>query len=207
MNQKHGLIYLYPVWIRIWHILNASLCLILIVTGLSMQYSSESTIISFNSAVTTHNMAGVLLSGSYLIFFLGNLFTKNGRHYRVLLRGFNKRLMIQFSYYTWGYFRKQDPPFPVTQDSKFNPLQQFSYVAVMYLFLPFLILTGWGLLFPLETVGRIMGESSINITDMIHVISGFLVSVFLCFHIYFCTMGKKVSSDFKSIINGYHESH
>jgi thiosulfate reductase cytochrome b subunit len=26
-------------------------------------------------------------------------------------------------------------------------------------------------------------------------------------HIYFCTFGAKVSSNFKSIINGYHEAH
>ena len=33
--------YLYPKWIRIWHLLNALMFIVLIVTGLSMQYTGK----------------------------------------------------------------------------------------------------------------------------------------------------------------------
>ena len=56
MEQK---IYHYPVWIRIWHLINALLCLALIITGLSMQYSNtERGILTFDVAVSVHNVAG-----------------------------------------------------------------------------------------------------------------------------------------------------
>jgi thiosulfate reductase cytochrome b subunit len=29
----------------------------------------------------------------------------------------------------------------------------------------------------------------------------------MCVHVYFCTIGKNPTSNFKSMINGYHESH
>ncbi len=41
-------IYLYPVWIRLWHTLNALMFLVLLVTGISLHYASaESSFIPF----------------------------------------------------------------------------------------------------------------------------------------------------------------
>ncbi|MCF8299034.1 MAG: cytochrome b/b6 domain-containing protein, partial [Saprospiraceae bacterium] len=36
MQEK---LYLYPKWVRLWHLVNALLCILLIITGLSMQYA------------------------------------------------------------------------------------------------------------------------------------------------------------------------
>ncbi|MCX6259522.1 MAG: cytochrome b/b6 domain-containing protein, partial [Bacteroidia bacterium] len=33
--------YLYPAWIRLWHLFNALLIIVLIVTGISMQYTDK----------------------------------------------------------------------------------------------------------------------------------------------------------------------
>jgi len=33
--------YLYPKWIRLWHLFNALLFILLIVTGISMQYTGR----------------------------------------------------------------------------------------------------------------------------------------------------------------------
>ena len=89
-------LYLYPLWIRIWHLTNAILCLLLIVTGLSIQFSNPSVVVQFKIAVAIHNIAGVLLTISYLVFFLGNLFTVNGKYYIFEVKGFITRLMKQF---------------------------------------------------------------------------------------------------------------
>jgi len=200
-------LYLYPLWIRIWHLTNAILCLLLIVTGLSIQFSNPSVVVQFKIAVAIHNIAGVLLTLSYLVFFLGNLFTVNGKYYIFEVKGFITRLMKQFRYYTIGIFRKELPPFPVTMEQKFNPLQQFSYVILMYVLVPLAILSGIGLLYPQITVNSLLGASGLNLTDLLHITAGFLITVFLCIHIYFCTIGKTPVSNFKSMIDGYHESH
>ncbi len=73
-------IYLYPAWVRLWHLFNALLCLILIVTGLSLQYSStDYMLIRFDLSVTIHNVAGILLTVNYLVILFGNMFTKSFR--------------------------------------------------------------------------------------------------------------------------------
>ena len=83
-------IYLYPLWLRIWHHVNAVLMLALILTGVSMQYSNpDYPLIRFDIAVSVHNISGILLTLSYFYFFLGILFTSIGRHYvmkRALLK-------------------------------------------------------------------------------------------------------------------------
>ena len=184
--------------------LNALLCLILILTGLSIQFSNPTITVKFSAAVAIHSVGGVLLSINYAIFFIGNLFTVNGTYYVIELKGYFKRLKIQFYYYTVGVFKKEKVPFPVTLDSKFNPLQQFSYVAIMYVVIPMAIVSGLGLLYPEITVNSLLGISGLDYTDLLHLFCGFIITIFMCVHIYFCTFGKTAISNFKSIINGYH---
>lgn len=205
--SEHKL-YLYPIWIRLWHLMNALMCLILIITGVSMQFSGpQSGLVRFDTAVTIHNIAGIILTVNYSFFFLGNLFTYNGKYYQMEFRGLLNRLMKQFKHYTFGIFKKNPAPFPVTEENKFNPLQQFSYVFIMYLFVPLVFVTGWALLFPDTIPTTIVGGSGLHTIDALHIISGFIISFFMVIHIYFCTIGKTPVSNFKSIINGYHEAH
>jgi len=207
MTHQSERLYLYPVWVRLWHVLNALLCLTLIITGLSIQFSNPTLVVKFKLAVSIHNIAGVALALNYIIFFIGNLFTINGVYYLIEVKGFMKRLMSQFRYYTIGIFKKENPPFPVTKDNKFNPLQQFSYVATMYILVPLSILSGLGLLYPEIPLKNFLGISGLDWTDLIHLFVGFFITIFMCIHIYFCTIGKTPTSNFRSIIDGYHESH
>lgn len=207
MTNHNERLYLYPIWVRIWHMTNAILCLTLIITGLSIQFASPSTVVKFSLAVSIHNLAGILLAISYLLFFFGNMFTKNGTYYVIPAKGTFDRLMKQFRYYTYGIFKKESPPFPVTEEEKFNPLQQLTYVILMYFLIPFVIITGFGLLYPEITVNSVFGVSGLGLTDFIHIVAGFFITVIMVVHVYFCTIGKTPTSNFKSMINGYHESH
>lgn len=201
-------LYLYPVWLRFWHMINAFLCLILIVTGISMQLSAPAiALVSFDTAVAIHNIAGIILTVNYFIFFTGNLFAYNGKQYQIEFRGLMSRLMSQAHYYTFGIFKGENPPFPISRENKFNPLQQFSYVFIMYLFVPVVFISGWALLYPQTIPTTIIGTSGLHLTDLFHIISGFVISLFMLIHIYFCTIGKHPAANFKSIINGYHEPH
>ena len=201
-------LYLYPRWIRLWHMMNALFCLLLIASGISMQFSNPKVpLIRFDIAVSIHNIFGILLSLSYLFFFFGNLFTWNGKQYKIAFRGFYTRLMMQFRYYTQGIFKGENPPFTISKESKFNPLQQFSYVLIMYTIVPFVVISGFGLLYPDVIPTNLLGISGLHLTDLFHIVGGFIISLFMFVHIYFCTIGKTPVSNFKGMINGYHEAH
>ncbi|MBK6346131.1 MAG: cytochrome b/b6 domain-containing protein [Bacteroidales bacterium] len=201
-------LYLYPVWVRLWHITNALMCLALILSGVSMQYSNpEFPFIRFDIAVSMHNISGIILSAMYVMFFVGNWSTSNGKHYRIRIRGLLNSLIKQARYYAFGIFKGEKPPFPVSKEMKFNPLQKFTYALTMYFFVPLVFITGWALLFPGMIITNVFGFGGIQITSLLHVTAGFLISLFLIIHIYFCTIGHSPSSNFKSMINGYHEPH
>jgi thiosulfate reductase cytochrome b subunit len=196
-------IYFYPVWLRIWHGLNAVGIITLIITGISMQ-SIESSFMEFNTAVTTHNLAGILVTFSYLIYFAGNVFTNNSKFYIIKPKGFLKRPFKQAYYYAWGMFHGMKAPFPLSEKRKFNPLQKYFYVAVMYLAVPIVIITGIALLFPEIIIEQIYSLSGVFVTAIVHAAMGFFISIFLIIHLYVASTGKSPVENFKSIISGWH---
>jgi thiosulfate reductase cytochrome b subunit len=159
----------------------------------------------FDLAIKIHNYSGIILTLNYLLFFFGNIITGNVKHYYIKFRGWINRLMKQSYYYSIGIFKGQEPPFPVTQTNKFNPLQRISYSFIMYFFLPVLIFTGIGMLYPELIPNKLFGMIGLFLTDLIHIISAFIVSIFLLIHLYFITIGAKPLKNFKSIITGWHE--
>jgi thiosulfate reductase cytochrome b subunit len=201
-------VYLYPIWIRLWHLCNALLYLLLIITGLSMQYSNpEFPMLRFDLAVSIHNTSGILLSISYLVIVFGNIFTTNGRFYRMKRNGFTEELTRQARYYLFGIFKGDKAPYPINGERKFNPLQKISYVAVIYFLMPLVIFTGWSMIFPeMIFFDKIFGTSGLHFTDLIHILMGFILSIFMVMHIYLCTIGKPAGTHFRAMMNGWHHS-
>jgi thiosulfate reductase cytochrome b subunit len=199
--------YLYPKWIRAWHLLNAAMFIILIITGISMQYTDKENaayVVGFAKAVKWHNFAAIVLILNYIFFVTGNILTQNGRYYRLGEKGFLSNLKKQMKYYSWGMFKGEKHPFPVTEERKFNPLQKFSYVLAMYVAFPLLIISGIGLLLPEITITTFLGISGLIYTDILHITMGFLLSIFMIIHIYTCTLGARPTSLFWGMISGYH---
>jgi thiosulfate reductase cytochrome b subunit len=198
-------LYLYPLWLRIWHGINALGILALIFSGISLHYSDRGALLlNFETAIVVHNVAGVIVTFSYFLFVLGNILTKNGMYYRVKTQGLSKRLTKQIQYYISGMFKGEASPFPVTEKRKFNPLQKYSYIVVMYLFLPILIVTGIALFFPEMIIEQVFRVSGVMLTAVIHGVVGFFVFVFLFIHIYVASMGKPPGKNYKSIVTGWH---
>ena len=106
--------YLYPKWIRIWHVLNALMFLILIVTGLSMQYTDKehaAYVVGFAISVKWHNFAALVLTINYIIFVTGNLLTKNGRYYKIEKEKFWDDLFAQLEVLFLRYVQGRKAPF------------------------------------------------------------------------------------------------
>lgn len=201
-------IYLYPVWIRIWHVINALMFLLLILTGISLHFSGEgNAFIRFDVAVGIHNVAAIIVTFNYGLFVVGNIVTKNGRFYRKWRKNLITNLWKQFVFYAVGIFKKEPHPFPINEKQKFNPLQKFAYVIVMYFGMPLLILSGIALMFPDIIAYNVFNISGLIFYDVLHIIVGFVLSLFLLIHIYTCTLGDKPGTLFKSMIYGYHEEH
>jgi thiosulfate reductase cytochrome b subunit len=201
--------YLYPLWIRLWHLVNAILILILILTGAIMQFTGPNNhflILLFPGSVRLHEICAVILTFSYMAYVAGNIISDNGKYYRISRKDILADSGIQFKYFVWGMFRKQRKPFPVTSENKFNPLEKMTYVLIMYAVLPLLILSGILMLFPDMKIISIFGPGFYIFSDILHIILGFLVSIFLIIHIYTCTIGPRPGSIFRSIMSGYQES-
>lgn len=197
-------IYFYPLWLRIWHGVNAIGIILLIITGILMQSGMESSIISFGLAIDIHNIAGTIVSLNYLLFFIGNMVTSNYKFYIVKPKNFIKRPLKQAYYYSWGMFHGMKAPYPLSEKRKFNPLQKYFYVIVMYLAVPFVIISGFALLFPEIIIEKVYNISGIFITAILHSAFGFFISIFLVIHLYVASIGKSPIENFKSIISGWH---
>jgi thiosulfate reductase cytochrome b subunit len=204
--KSNNKIYFYPLWLRVWHGINALGIILLIISGLSMQTRVESSIIGFNVAVNMHNISGIVVALNYLLFLIGNIVTNNSKFYIVKPKGFLKRPMKQAYYYIWGMFHGMKAPYPLSEKRKFNPLQKYFYILVMYIAVPIIILTGFALLFPELIFEKIYNISGVLITAVLHSALGFIISVFLIIHIYVSSIGKSPLDNFKSIITGWHHA-
>jgi thiosulfate reductase cytochrome b subunit len=201
-------IYLYPLWVRLWHLANAVLCLVLIISGVSMQFSEpDRTLVRFDIAVTLHNSAGLLLFINYLFYIITNRLSGNWKFYKFSRKNYINNLIVQFRYYTSGIFKRVKAPFPVNHDRKFNPLQHFAYIIIMYFMVPVVLITGAGMFFPELVISKIFGVSGLFLTDLLHIIVGVIISMFLIVHVYFCLLGTSVVASFKSMISGWTEVH
>lgn len=206
--MNNNKVYFYPVWLRIWHGVNALGIIVLILTGIALQSGFESTfILTFDKAVDVHNVAGIIITLNYFLFFIGNLVTPNGKFYIVKPKGFLKRPVKQAKYYAWGMFHGQKTPYPLSEKRKFNPLQKYFYIIVMYLAVPGAIITGFALLFPELIIEKVYNVSGIFVTAVFHSALGFFISIFLLIHLYVATIGKSPLDNFRSILNGWHHIH
>ena len=169
-----------------------------------MQSSLDSPIMAFNLAVNIHNITGVIVLLGYLVFFIGNLITGNGRFYLIKAKGFITNPIKQGYYYAWGMFHGEKSPFPLTEKRKFNPLQKYFYVLVMYMAVPVVIITGFALLFPEMIIDEVYNISGVFMTAILHSAMGFFISIFLIIHLYVASIGKSPLDNFKSIISGWH---
>jgi len=187
---------------------NASGWLLQELGGKSAESTETTTfLMSFATAISWHNVAAIVVTLGFLVFLIGNLITGNGRNYMPKEKSILKNMMIQLRFYAYGVFKGESHPFPINEDRKFNPLQKVSYIFAMYIAMPLVILSGIAMFFPEMVPAQIFGVSGLMLNDLIHIISGYTLSMFMIIHIYTCTLGQKPTTLYKGMITGYHEGH
>ncbi|HEY2773264.1 MAG TPA: cytochrome b/b6 domain-containing protein [Candidatus Binatia bacterium] len=198
-----GEVVLYPLWLRIWHWTNALLFVVLLITGLSMHYSTPGyPLAGYRASVLSHNVAGILLTAGYVVFLVGNYRTGNGRFYRLSLDDVTWGALRQVRYYLLGMFLGEPHPFPHSAERKFNPLQKLSYLAVMFALVPLIIVAGWALLFPEFLPRNLFGLPGIALWAIVHTYLGYFASVFMIIHTYLGTTGETPGELFRCMLRG-----
>jgi thiosulfate reductase cytochrome b subunit len=88
-------------------------------------------------------------------------------------------LNAQNTYVAVGIFQGAPPPTVPTPERKFNVLQQATYLLVMYVAMPFLIVTGIAVVFPEWAPERQFGMDGQLPLAVAHYVIGFLLALFL----------------------------
>ncbi len=199
-------IYLLPLWLRIWHWTNALLIISLIVSGISLHFADpKAMLLPFSLARDIHNIAGVALCVTYGVFVIGNIVSGNWWQFVPKPDNFLKNIWLQTRFYIWDIFLGRPHPFAVTLERHFNPLQQITYWAVMYLLMPLVLITGVMFLWPELAPDRLFGVDGLLPIALAHFVFGLCILLFLLSHIYLATLGTTPTQQIKMMITGWHE--
>lgn len=196
---------LYTRGLRLWHWANAALVVVLAATGLRLHFGGrEKPLLTFEQAFDVHNVAGAALVLLTVVFFVRNARTGDTRQYLGPPQDGTAGLMRQARFYLVGIFRGEAHPYHASAERRFNPLQQVTYAAVMYVLLPVLVLSGVALLFPQILPERIGERPATWWLATAHYLAGAAVVAFLLGHLYLATTGDRPGDLLSAMVTGRH---
>jgi Ni/Fe-hydrogenase b-type cytochrome subunit len=196
---------MYTAYERIWHWLQATIMMALIVTGLEIHAPDALQIAGFEAAVAAHKILGFLLIGNAFLGMLYHLFSGEIRQYFSSSLDFLPLAIRQASYYLYGTFRGRPHPFVKRPDRKHNPLQRSVYVIILNVLLPLQVVTGlllWGAQRWPNAVGAVGGLANIA---AVHTAGAWAFTAFLIMHVYLISTGPTPLSNLRAMITGWEE--
>jgi thiosulfate reductase cytochrome b subunit len=200
-------IYLQPLPVRIWHWLQAIGIVVLIITGAQIRYPEYINLLSsYKAAIYLHNVAGFLVIGSFVLWFVYYLFIAKtlSRLYIPRLSDLDG-LLQQALFYGIGYFKGEKNPHHPTPENKFNPLQKITYLGLMFVFIPLVCISGI-LLVNLDPLrGFINSLGGLKFLAGFHFLLACGFAAFLPTHIYLTTLGHTPMEHIKTMLTGWEE--
>lgn len=204
MHQP-GTIYIHPLPVRLWHWINAACFVILIITGCQIRYAEQLNFMTLSNAISIHNYVGFVLIANYFIWLIYYLGSGKVKIYIPDPRTLLTLAIRQVQYYGYGFFVGKPNPHTMTEDNKFNALQQQAYLVIMLVLLPAQMMSGvflWRVK-GYEEYAILLG--GIKIIDSIHVLLFFFFISFLFIHCYLASLGHTPTAHFKAMVTGYEE--
>jgi thiosulfate reductase cytochrome b subunit len=201
-------IYLTPTPVRIWHWLNAFGFLALILSGLQIRYPELVDLFgSYRAAVRLHNTAGLVVSGSFLLWLGYYLVVAHSlrKLYVPTREDLEHGLVRQAKYYFLTFFLGWKSPHHPSPDNKFNPLQKSAYLVIMMVLVPLVIATGLLLLWTAPAQALILLVGGLRVVAIAHFLLACALVAFLMTHVYLATMGKTPFEHFKPMWTGWEE--
>ena len=207
MSEKK-MIYLQPIPVRIWHWVNALGIITLIVSGAQIRFPETLSILgSYKNAIQVHNVAGVTVALSFSAWFFYYKMVKNtlDKLYIPNEEDIKHGILRQLLFYCFWYFLGKPSPFHATPNEKFNPMQKSAYLAVMFVLVPLVGLTGILLMNVTPLRVLILASGGIKIIVAVHFMLACSLIAFLCTHVYLATLGATPLAYFKPMIFGWEE--
>jgi thiosulfate reductase cytochrome b subunit len=200
-------IYLHPLPIRIWHWINAVSFIVLIITGLQIRYRELMGLMKFREAVDIHNFFGFVLIFNFFIWLVYYIVTGKIKIYipPLNLKKFVVGGLKQARYYGYGILMGEPNPHHATPDSKFNPMQQMAYLAIMMLLIPLQLGSGLLLWDAKRFADWINLAGGIKMVDTVHVLLFLFFTAFIFVHVYLATLGHTALAHIKAMFTGYEE--
>jgi thiosulfate reductase cytochrome b subunit len=198
-----------PLWIRLWHGVTALLFIVLTVTGLVLHFAAPSfTPINYGTATTLHDMSGIFLAVLYGIHLIVISATGYWRHYIPVAHGLWRRVKAQVAYYAIGMGRDESRAAPSLGETRFNVLQQLTYLMVVFGLLPLLIVTGLiYLYYPAFVPEKVLDLAGLWPIALAHYALGILGTAYLIIHIYMATVGRpNAGASLRLMLTGRAES-
>lgn len=207
MSEKK-MIYLNPTPVRIWHWLNALGIVTLCLTGAQIRFPEYLNIFgSYRGAILLHNTAGLVVAISFSLWFF--YYTLGSRKITQLyvpgVEDLKRGVLRQAFFYFFLYFFGCPNPHHATPDNKFNPMQKSAYLAIMFVLVPLISLTGILLMnvSPLRELVLMVG--GLKLLVGLHFILACSLCAFLFTHVYLTTLGHTPLAHTKSMWTGWEE--
>jgi thiosulfate reductase cytochrome b subunit len=207
MNSHHK-IYLQPTPVRIWHWLNAFGIVTLAATGAQIRFPEYIALFgSYKSAILLHNTAGLVVAASFSLwfFYYGLVARTMGKIYIPTKDDLQVGLLRQAKFYLLTYFLGWPNPHHPTPDNKFNPMQKSAYMAIMFVLMPLVALSGILLtnVSPLREIVILVG--GLKILVAVHFLLACCLIAFLFTHVYLATLGKTPLAYIKPMWTGWED--
>jgi thiosulfate reductase cytochrome b subunit len=207
MSEKK-MIYLHPLPVRVWHWLNALGIITLCLTGIQIRFPEYANIFgTYRSAIVIHNWAGLIVAFSFSIwFFYYSMSARNlGEIYVPNAEDLKHGLLRQVGFYFFLYFFGRPSPHHATPDNKFNPMQKSAYLAIMFVLMPIVSLTGILLMNVSPLRELILAAGGLKLLDVLHYLTACSLGAFLFTHVYLTTMGHTPLAHTKAMVTGWEE--
>ena len=209
IKTKDSELYINPLPVRIWHWLNALGFVALILTGTQIRYADMFNVMTFETAIKTHNWVAFAVIANYFVWLGFYLFSDRITVYHPELnfRKFFDKAFKQIMYYGYGIFRGAKSPHKVLPYDKFNPMQSITYQIVMLLVVPIQFVTGlmmWDIK-RFEGVIGILG--GLEVVNTVHVLIYIFFISFTMIHAYMGALGHTPATHFREMFTGFEEEH
>jgi len=204
-NVKNKMRYIHHAPIRVWHWVNATAFIFLLVTGVQIRFAEQLDWFSLEEAIHLHNYVGFMVISNYCLWLFYSLASGQIRLYLPSCKNMIRKIKEQVVYYSYGIFRGDHNPHAVTPECKFNVMQQQTYALIMFVLLPLQIVTGLFLWEIKRFENYIQFMGGIRIVNLLHVVLFFFFAAFMIGHLYLSTLGHTPLAHIKAMFTGYEE--
>ncbi len=196
-------VYMYPVYERLWHWLQAATITIFIFTGLEIRFAEKFPLFGYETAVRIHEIVAFVFLANAFMSFAYHVTAGEIKTYLPQPKSFIDESWRQALYYLKGIFIGARHPIEKTPERRLNPIQQVTYLAILYALIPIQATTGiliWGAEIWPEFLEQLGG---LNMIAPIHTLCAWFFVSFLVMHIYLTTTGHTPMANIKAMITGW----